>query len=132
MATFAFAWNGTEDEKEAAKKSWRDLAAEFWKRASMSGAANKAKKLYRAKVFQWLCATEHMLKIATGRGWLAFAQPLENRGPPETWPSVTLCVDQGGDGCIFHFCFLRFYGLGFGAWDLGLGFKDLRLACLHG
>ena len=87
-----------------AKATWRDLAAKFW----VDSAQNKVKPLHRTKVFEWLCATDNMLRIATGEGWQSFEYADGPLPPPEAWRSVVCAVDQGGDGwSALHFLISR-------------------------
>eukprot|EP00959_Pyramimonas_sp_CCMP1952_P347958 7288586-Pyramimonas_sp.AAC.1 len=57
-------------------------------------------KQHRGKVWRWLTTTWHHLEVLTGAGWDRFQQPsaLDQRRPPLEWPSITLSIDQGGDG----------------------------------
>ena len=57
------------------RRTWQQIAAAFWRGATASGEEAKPKPLYRTKVYEWLCATSHMLLVVTGRSWEAFAQP---------------------------------------------------------
>jgi len=92
---------GTELEQKQQRLSWKQVALNFWKQeAKDSTENNKVKPLHRKKVYEWLCATTHMLHVACGRGWEAFAQPAnpDEREDAKSARSVTLCIDQGGDG----------------------------------
>lgn len=94
-------------ENAAVRQTWQDFAEEFW--VSCADKEDKApRKLHRTKVWSWLVCTWTMLVAATGRGWDQFIQPekLEDRGDPLLWPSLTLSIDQGGDGfSAAHFLF---------------------------
>ena len=87
--------HGTVEEQEVVKATWKELAAKFFTAASEN---NKPKQYHRTKVFEWLCATEHELKVATGSGWGQFKVPSENKPPAAERKSVTVTVDQGADG----------------------------------
>ena len=84
--------HGDEGDIEQARNEYKEMALAFWKEAEET--AKKPKKLHRTKVYSWLRGTHHALKVATGRGWEQF----KVAGPPSSWPSVTLAVDQGSDG----------------------------------
>ena len=87
--------HGTVEEQEVVKATWKELAAKFFTAASEN---NKPNQYHRTKVFEWLCATEHELKVATGSGWGQFKVPSENKPPAAERKSVTVTVDQGADG----------------------------------
>ena len=57
-------------------------------------------KLQRTKVWKWLLVTWHMMKTIVAVGWDRFMVPVEiaERGPAADWPSLTIALDQGGDG----------------------------------
>ena len=70
-ATLAFQDDdlGAQDE---AKKSWKEIAESFWMKtaaASEETKSKRAKPLHRTKVYEWLCATCHMLQCAIGGTW---------------------------------------------------------------
>ena len=76
--------HGTVEEQEVVKATWKELAKKFWVDTSET---NKAKTYHRTKVFEWLCATEHDLHIATGAGWgqfkpLAWIKARRSTPPP--------------------------------------------------
>ena len=116
-ATMAFVL-GTEHEKEGAKASWADLASAFWKTSGQmkDEETPRARKLHRTKVFQWLCAANHMLQVSTGRGfngWRLHPQASQ----PLKWPSLTICADQGSDGySAVHFLLSKHFNV-LPVWD---------------
>jgi hypothetical protein len=90
------------------KKSWKQVAKEFWQDTADidSKARTKQPKLHRIKVYEWLCATTHMLLIASGKTWDSFRTTPEEQLTKDAavWPCATVCVDQGGDGwSALHF-----------------------------
>lgn len=85
-----------------ATQQWQATAVEFW-RAHTTVASERpqsAAKLQRTKAWWWLVATNHQLQAGVGRNWTFWCQPssLADRGPPSTWPGVTVSIDQGSDG----------------------------------
>ena len=83
-----------------AKASWRETAKAFWRQHASEEQQHKQTKLQRAKAFEWVVATTHMLLVAMGRTWSYFkvdAEPTK-RKPVQSWPCLTLGVDQGSDG----------------------------------
>ena len=87
-----------QEEAVLLKRTWLDIAKDFY--VQSADGATVQRKLNRAKVYQWLITTWHMLMCATGKGWSAFVQPADKtlRGPLASWGSVTLAIDQGADG----------------------------------
>lgn len=101
-ATLAFQ-SGDEGAIAAAKASWRDLAKKFWQDQEEQ---KKGPTLHRVKVYEWLCATEHMLRASMGEGWYAFQVDFAAPECPDLveWRSVVCACDQGGDGwSALHF-----------------------------
>lgn len=99
-ATMAFDF-GDEVEQKQAAKSWKQLATRFWVAGDVDEESpNKPKKLHRTKVLEWLFSTEQQLVIATGKGWGQFkvAAETDSRPDPSLWRSITVAIDQGGDG----------------------------------
>eukprot|EP00971_Amphidinium_carterae_P352420 6492586-Amphidinium_carterae.1 len=94
FATLAFR-EGSAEEKKEAKQTWQEVALQFFGDAS---SQSKAPKLYRTKVYEWLCSTNFQLLVATGHNWDRFIIPEDTTHPPGSWPSCTICVDQGSDG----------------------------------
>ena len=97
FATMAF-HNGTSDEKVEAKKTWKEVALQFFADAAKK---SRSPKLYRTKVFEWLCSTNFMMMVSTGFTWDKYIIPSDTSIPPLHWPSCTITVDQGSDGCSF-------------------------------
>jgi hypothetical protein len=100
-----------EVERAAVQQSWQVFAEDFWNN-SVESVAKAPKKLERTKVWTWLVTTWTMLVIATGRGWDQFIQsgPVDLRAPAISWPSISVAIDQGGDG--FSACqFMLFMGV---------------------
>ena len=101
-ATMAFA--GRDEATIAKEKAdWRALADAFWRKQAGENTledAGKKKKLERTKVYEWLVATWTLLVSATGMGWSQFvvSKAVEDRPHPTAWKSLTLSIDQGGDG----------------------------------
>lgn len=59
-----------------------------------------APKLKRKKTFEWLLATNNQLKSAGLEGWVSLSQESDLARRPvdaSTWPSWTICPDQGSD-----------------------------------
>lgn len=87
---------------EEARATWRESAEAFWAHQAGLGEKNKKQKVpERTSALRWLTATEHMLRAATGCGWERFFVNETNAvvmSSPATWPSATLCIDQGSDG----------------------------------
>ena len=82
------------------RETWRDWAEQFWIGLADDEKEVKIPELHRTKVWHWLVLTWSQLVVATGFGWTQFQQPMdrEERGPPLQWPTVTVSIDQGGDG----------------------------------
>lgn len=97
-----------EDQDAAAiqneQRDWQTQAEQFWSvqmgRCSIDGMAKGAPKRHRTKAKAWLSACDHMLVAMTGSGFKHFVQPTveAERGPPASWPCITLSIDQGSDG----------------------------------
>ena len=97
-ATLAFQ-TGTQDEQNNMRKTWQQLSMEFWKDAADAGP--QPRPLCRPKVYEWLVTVTSMLLVATGETFEAFVQPpdVSKRDPDAaTWRSITIAIDQGGDG----------------------------------
>jgi hypothetical protein len=82
------------------KQTWGQVALEFWRQTATDSAEDttKKRKLHRTKAYERLCATTHMLLIATGVAWEFIVNPTETLLSPQEWPCATVRVDQGGDG----------------------------------
>ena len=93
-ATLAFQ-HGTSDEQADAKKTWKEVALQFFADAAKQ---SKSPKLHRTKAFEWLCSTNYMLLVCTGFSWDRFIIPANCTKPALSWPSCTVTVDQGSDG----------------------------------
>ena len=54
----------------------------------------------RTSVWKWVLVSDHMLWSALGGGWSLFMIPRarDRQKQPEDWPSLTMSLDQGGDG----------------------------------
>ena len=94
----AYASGGTAEEQALEKATWREIANAFWQGQAAATEHQKA-PLQRTKTYEWLCSAETMLRTALGEGFWAFRRPAPERNvAPELWRSLTICVDQGGDG----------------------------------
>ena len=91
---------GDDAERDAVGLEWMTAASLFWTSATADDAKPTMKKLSRGKVWRWLITTWHMLLASSGKSWASLRQvlPDDERGPPLSWPSFTLSIDQGGDG----------------------------------
>ncbi len=91
---------GDDAERDAVGLEWMTAASLFWTSATADDAKPTMKKLSRGKVWRWLITTWHMLLASSGKSWASFRQvlPDDERGPPLSWPSFALSIDQGGDG----------------------------------
>ena len=49
------------------KADWRDIARDFWTKSAEDSVKSKPSKLNRTKMYEWMCATTHMLRIAMGK-----------------------------------------------------------------
>ena len=93
--------NSDLDAARAIREEWRVGALRWLKRkredSNAENLQNK-KKLHRTKAYEWLLASESMLK-SIGKSWRGFEKPDTSKQPdPLTWPLITVCADQGGDG----------------------------------
>jgi hypothetical protein len=101
-ATLAFEDKADVDAQSEQKQNWKDIARNFWVKsaADTDAQTGKRKKLHRTKVYEWICATTHMLHIAMGVTWEYFivdaAKQLSTNA--KLWPCCTICIDQGSDG----------------------------------
>ena len=93
-ATLAFQHPEDAAEQQPELLSWRRLSWQFWSEAAAAGMKQKGgtKQRFKTKTYEWLCATMHMLLIATGRTWGFPMQPLDStmRQDPARWPCVTM------------------------------------------
>ena len=66
-ATLAFQDDDLKSQAEAAP-NWAEIERSFWSRSAEQDQESSLKtpKLKRTKVYEWLCATTHMLLVATG------------------------------------------------------------------
>ena len=83
-----------------ATEHWYDLALNTWRDLSgKKGAGIKPRQNYRRKALKWLLALERMLRLY-GVSFKQFLQPVDKalREHPSTWPTLSLCLDQGSDG----------------------------------
>ena len=81
------------------RKTWQQLSMEFWKDAADAGP--QPRPLCRTKENEWLVTVTSMLLVATDETFEAFVQPpdVSKRDPDvATWRSITIAIDQGGDG----------------------------------
>ena len=93
----------TGDEKALAqeREAYRVRALEYLQQGvAKRKLENRAPKWHRKKALEWLLATEQQLTVCTGQGWVQFQQSPEETSPkhPRDWPTLSLGVDQGGDG----------------------------------
>ena len=71
-ATLAFQGAGDEGLRKEERSSWQEVAEDFWSASNKADADEKKRKkpkLHRNKLYEWLCATCHMLQIALGHTW---------------------------------------------------------------
>ena len=63
------AWqDGDLEAQEEAKTTWQVVAKAFWNKTAADSEelkANRPKTLFRTETCEWICATCHMLLIAT-------------------------------------------------------------------
>jgi hypothetical protein len=72
----------------------------------------KPRKKHREKSKRWLCTLDSMLRVHCGCGLAHFQQPADllARGPPMSWPVLSVAPDQGSDGmCAGNY--LRYHKL---------------------
>lgn len=101
---------GQAEEVAAEVEMWRKLALSYWQGATDKHEGHDpAKKLKRVKSCSWLVASEAMLRHVLGiNGWLAFQVKKRQEDPfpphPDSWPGVSVVIDQGSDGwCAGNF-----------------------------
>ena len=94
--------------------AWYALANSQWDKLRKDSAAKpKSTVWYRAKSFKWLLALARMLYLH-GVDIEDYRQPADPiaRPPPQSWPTLVVNLDQGGDGwsavhylgCTPHYC----------------------------
>eukprot|EP00971_Amphidinium_carterae_P135455 2683899-Amphidinium_carterae.4 len=93
-ATMAFV-SGSAAAEADAKRTWKEVALQYFHEAARD---TKAPKLYRTKVYEFLATSNFMLLVGTGHGWDKYIVSDDNTTSPLSWPSATVCVDQGSDG----------------------------------
>jgi len=73
QATMAYQDSDNTIDAQNAKAAWRDIARDFLAKSAEDNVKSKPRKLHRTKVYEWLCATSHMLRVAMGKnghlGW---------------------------------------------------------------
>eukprot|EP00971_Amphidinium_carterae_P056314 1111814-Amphidinium_carterae.2 len=87
--------SGSEDAVVDAKRTWKEVALQYFQQASKG---SKAPKLHRTKVYEFLTTTNFQLLVGTGNGWDKYIVPVDTPLSPLDWPSATVWVDQGADG----------------------------------
>lgn len=86
----------------AGEGEWQRNARLFWVRSQ--GMTNEAipevKRKYRQKAKAWAIALDKQLQVMCNVGLSRFqvAPDLKDRPPAETWPVLSLALDQGSDG----------------------------------
>ena len=84
-----------EEETQKAWAEWHAMAEDFWRPRKDSD--KKVRTLFRKNVLRWLKTTGHALRVALGDHWAAFMVP-DPAPPASQWPSISVSIDQGGDG----------------------------------
>jgi hypothetical protein len=105
-APLAVALEAGGEELERERAAFQEKASTFWKRSASDTANAKARKesaqptKFRQGAADWLSAANQMLIASVGVGVLHFSisPDMERSTPPETWPALTICIDQGSDG----------------------------------
>ena len=95
---------GKEETAEGPAKAMVACGRAWLKRGHPDGGQSfRPRKQKRAKAYQWLVSLHRQLQLASSGRWglnvLLQDEDMSKRGSAFEWPSVSVCMDQGPDGC---------------------------------
>lgn len=94
-----------EKEVEVAKSEWRKLVETYWQNVGDDGPKQPKRKLHRKASHTWLLAVDRQMQVTLGVGLKHYIlPPLEERGPPASWPLLMVASDEGSGGiCAMNY-----------------------------